>query len=106
MTRLSVRLALAGSAIALLFFSPAQEVDAWGDEGHQIVAVIAYQLLTPSVKKKVDALLASDQDKLTGNQLSANGEPVQAPEKLCASKQTYDLIKRDLFRRAARPWED
>ena len=42
-----------------------------------------------------------DQDKLTGNQLSANGEPVQAPEKLCASKQTYDLIKRDLFRRAA-----
>ena len=43
-----------------------------------------------------------DQDKLTGNEL-AQGEPQKAssPEKLCASKQTYELIKRDLFKRAA-----
>jgi hypothetical protein len=43
-----------------------------------------------------------DQDKLTGNEL-AQGEPQKAttPEKLCSSTQTYDLIKRDLFRRAA-----
>jgi hypothetical protein len=43
-----------------------------------------------------------DQDKLTGNEL-AQGEPQKAatPEKLCSSKETYDLIKRDLFRRAA-----
>lgn len=42
----------------------------------------------------------ADQDKLTGNQ---PGQTAQAPEpeKLCASKQTYDLIKRELFRRAA-----
>src|SRR5690349_16565652 len=38
-----------------------------------------------------------DQDKLTGQ-----GSSVAAnPEKLCASSATYDLIKRDLFKRAA-----
>jgi hypothetical protein len=45
----------------------------------------------------------SDQDKLTLNQLAQNEQQAKAstPEKLCASKQTYDLIKRELFRRAA-----
>jgi uncharacterized protein YecT (DUF1311 family) len=44
-----------------------------------------------------------DQDKLTANE-AAETEPqtkAPAPEKLCANKQTYDLIKRELFRRAA-----
>jgi uncharacterized protein YecT (DUF1311 family) len=41
----------------------------------------------------------ADQDKLTeANMSAAAGEN---PDKLCASKSTYDLIKRDLFRRAA-----
>ena len=40
-----------------------------------------------------------DQDKLTGNEL-AQGQP-SSPEKRCASSATYDLIKRELFRRAA-----
>ena len=51
----------------------------------------------------------ADQDKLTRNELAqqrATGQegtqPANAsPEKLCASKETYDLIKRELFRRAA-----
>ena len=43
-----------------------------------------------------------DQDKLTGNELTQNGQQKAAdPEKLCADKHTYDLIKRELFRRAA-----
>ncbi len=45
----------------------------------------------------------SDQDKLTGNEVvqnEAQSRPAP-PEKLCASKSTYDLIKRDLFKRAA-----
>jgi uncharacterized protein YecT (DUF1311 family) len=44
-----------------------------------------------------------DQDKLTQNQLAQTGqqEKVLRPEKLCASSQTFDLIKRELFRRAA-----
>jgi uncharacterized protein YecT (DUF1311 family) len=43
-----------------------------------------------------------DQDKLTQNEL-AQSQPgkAAAPEKACASNATYDLIKRELFRRAA-----
>jgi hypothetical protein len=41
----------------------------------------------------------SDQDRLSDNQLAESRE--QEPEERCASQQTYDLIKRELFRRAA-----
>jgi uncharacterized protein YecT (DUF1311 family) len=41
----------------------------------------------------------ADQDKLTGN-LSGSSPPTSG-ERKCSSKATYDLIKRDLFRRAA-----
>lgn len=49
-----------------------------------------------------------NQDKLTQNQVAQGstgqqmGQPAKpAPEKRCASNETYDLIKRELFRRAA-----
>src|SRR5690349_2593656 len=44
-----------------------------------------------------------DEDKLTQNQVAAGGPQSKARsgEKLCASEKTYDLIKRELFRRAA-----
>ena len=42
---------------------------------------------------------SADQDKLTANDLARQAE--SDPEKRCASKATYDLIKRELFRRAA-----
>jgi len=42
---------------------------------------------------------SADQDKLTG--INAEGEAPEDLEEACASKATYDLIKRDLFRRAA-----
>ena len=51
------------AASALLLASPAF---AWGYEGHQIVAAIARADLTPQVRAKVDAILASDTDTLTG----------------------------------------
>lgn len=41
----------------------------------------------------------SNQDKLTDPQVAM--KTVASPEKLCASGATYDLIKRELFRRAA-----
>lgn len=40
-----------------------------------------------------------DQDKLKGSQVA--GPQAASAEKRCASKATYDLIKRELFRRAA-----
>src|SRR5881628_2223504 len=41
----------------------------------------------------------SDQDRLTGHEVTQAQSA--APEKRCASQATYDLIKRELFRRAA-----
>lgn len=47
----------------------------------------------------------SEQDKLTQNEVAQNQPQQQAkapsPEKVCASNQTYELIKRELFHRAA-----
>lgn len=40
-----------------------------------------------------------NQDRLSDTQ--TDGSSVQDPEERCASKATYDLVKRDLFRRAA-----
>jgi uncharacterized protein YecT (DUF1311 family) len=42
-----------------------------------------------------------DQDKLTGNDAATANTAAPDPAKACASKATYDLIKRDIFRRAA-----
>ena len=50
-------------AASLLLPSPAL---AWGYEGHEIVATIARAELTPAVRAKVDAILATDPDTLTG----------------------------------------
>jgi hypothetical protein len=41
----------------------------------------------------------SEQDKLTNVQVTTTTSPTH--EKMCANKATYDLIKRELFRRAA-----
>jgi hypothetical protein len=38
---------------------------AWGDEGHQLIGLIAYKLLDPTVRSKVDAMLAADRDPST-----------------------------------------
>lgn len=43
-----------------------------------------------------------DQDKLSDSQITGGGgAPAASAEKSCATKTTYDLIKRELFRRAA-----
>ena len=43
----------------------------------------------------------SDQDRLGDDELAQNSGAAADPEKLCSSQRTYDLIKRELFRRAA-----
>jgi hypothetical protein len=40
---------------------------AWGDLGHEVAALIAYDHLTPKARTRVDALLAADKDTLTGS---------------------------------------
>lgn len=63
---------LFGAAMMALAFAglPAKAF-AWGSDGHMIVALIAQQYLDPDVKKKVDALLKSDNDKLTKKDIAS-----------------------------------
>jgi hypothetical protein len=43
------------------------EALAWGDEGHEIVGLIAEHYLTPDVRQKVDRLLAHDATRLASH---------------------------------------
>lgn len=47
---------------------PAQ---AWGDDGHKTIALIAEQYLEPAVKTKIAAMLAADPDSLTSHDLAS-----------------------------------
>lgn len=54
------------SAAMLCLWLPCN-AHAWGDEGHEIVALIATHYLEPSVQARVDALLATDVSGLTAD---------------------------------------
>jgi hypothetical protein len=43
---------------------------AWGDEGHEVVALIAQTFLDPAVRQKVAGLLAADPDSLTAHTIA------------------------------------
>jgi hypothetical protein len=53
------------AVLACAVLAAAGPAAAWGDLGHEVTALIAYDHLTPATKAKVDALLASDPDTLT-----------------------------------------
>jgi hypothetical protein len=44
---------------------------AWGDEGHRIIALVAYRHLTPAVRVKADQLLAGDADPVTAPDIAS-----------------------------------
>jgi hypothetical protein len=44
---------------------------AWGNGGHELTGHIAYGLLTPAARAKVDAMLAADKDPLTAPDFAA-----------------------------------
>jgi hypothetical protein len=50
--------------LLLAVLLPAPPVLAWGDEGHAVIARIAAHYLTPTVRLRVQALLATDQSGL------------------------------------------
>jgi hypothetical protein len=43
---------------------------AWGDEGHEVIGLIAASFLEPSVRGKVEAMLAADTDDLTAHNIA------------------------------------
>ena len=55
---------------ALAAVLPARAL-AWGYEGHQVIATIARTHLTPAVRVKVDAILATDIDPLTAHDMAS-----------------------------------
>jgi hypothetical protein len=62
------------AAIAMdLIFNPmfCCQALAWGDEGHEVVALIAQARLDLAVRKKLNALLAADTDNLTAHDIAA-----------------------------------
>ena len=56
--------------LALALLGQAPVAWAWGDEGHQIIGIIAAHYLTPSAKQKVVAMLAVDLDGLTAHTIA------------------------------------
>ena len=63
------------------------------------IALIGGLVLLVLIIAYIASLGQSNQDKLTNPQVAT--KTAANPEKLCASGATYDLIKRELFRRAA-----
>lgn len=80
MDRSAIRSLIAVSGMVGLLLPPSAH--AWGDQGHQVVALIANHYLTPSVNQKVDAILATDDSNLT-------------PDKGIASEATWADKYRD-----------
>lgn len=64
-----------------------------------VVALVCGLILLVLIIAYFATRSGSNPDKLTGNEVAAAAAPDRS--KLCASNATYDLIKRDLFRRAA-----
>jgi uncharacterized protein YecT (DUF1311 family) len=62
------------------------------------LAAIALALIIAILVALMALRSRGQDDRLTGNQLA---EAQEEPEKRCAGQATYDLIKRELFRRAA-----
>jgi hypothetical protein len=67
-----IRFALAVSlCVAAFNLAQTGRALAWGDEGHEVVALVAQSFLEPDVRKRVNALLAADTDNLTAHDIAS-----------------------------------
>jgi S1/P1 Nuclease len=57
--------------VAVALMSLCGEAWAWGDEGHEVVALVAQSFLDTDVSKRVAALLAADTDPLTAHDVAS-----------------------------------
>jgi hypothetical protein len=64
------RLAAAAMFLALAL-APSTPAQAWGDEGHEVIGLVADRFLTPEVSRTVQAMLAADTDSLTPHNIAA-----------------------------------
>src|SRR6266478_3234806 len=56
---------------AVLNLAQPRSAIAWGDEGHEVVALVAQSFLDPDVRKRVSALLAADTSSLTAHDIAS-----------------------------------
>jgi S1/P1 Nuclease len=59
------------AAVIIAFAAGVGPAHAWGDEGHEVIGLIADSLLEPGVREKVHAMLAADTDDLTAHDIAA-----------------------------------
>jgi hypothetical protein len=62
---------LAALLAFLLVGAGNQPARAWGDEGHEVIALIADAFLQPDVRRRVSAMLAADPDPLTAHDIAS-----------------------------------
>jgi len=70
MRKFAARL-LAATLSIVIGVSPDAPALAWGDEGHEVIGLIAQSFLEPATRRKVDALLAADPDFLTPHDIAS-----------------------------------
>ena len=58
------------AALLIASFLP-QHAQAWGDEGHRIIALIAEQYLEPATRAEVNAMLSANHDSLTAHDIAS-----------------------------------
>src|SRR5262249_10321431 len=58
-------------AMGALNVAPSERAFAWGDDGHEVVALIAQSFLNPDVRRRVTGLLSSDTDNLTAHDIAS-----------------------------------
>ena len=60
----------AGAVCAAAICLPCARTLAWGDEGHEVIGLIAEHYLEPAVRRRVQALLAGDESGLTAKDIA------------------------------------
>ncbi|HEX4409003.1 MAG TPA: S1/P1 nuclease [Xanthobacteraceae bacterium] len=85
-----MKLSVVVAGVLLIFAAP-QNALAWGDDGHETVALIAQQCLAPAVKAKVTSMLAADTDNLTKHDIAS--EATWADKYREASQANYDATQ-------------
>ena len=89
---LVLRLALAAALIAGL----PRQAAAWGDEGHQVIALVADHFLAPAARQRVAALLATDDSLLTQHDMPSEATWADkfAQSDRDTTRQRYDATYR------------
>lgn len=68
--RVAFERALAVALAASVCLLP-QSALAWGDEGHEIIALVGERFLDPAVREKIAGMLAADPDNLTAHDIAS-----------------------------------